>query len=486
MLLPRDDAAARLAAIVASADDAIISKDLDGTITSWNGAAERMFGFSADEAVGRSIHIIIPDDRRDEEDFLLARIKSGTGIDHFETIGTGKDGRRIEISLTISPIRDASGTVIGASRIARDISERRRMQRDAMRLAAIVESSTDAIIGKDLNGVIQTWNKGAERLFGYAADEAIGKPILMLIPEDRHDEETRVLSRIRAGQSERFDTIRRRKNGELIEISLTVSPIISASGQIVGASKIARDISDQRRLIRELEQANRAKDEFLAVLSHELRTPLNTVLGYTSILKAQALSTEQQDKALDVISRNADALTQLVNDVLDTSKIITGKIRLDLKLCDVGAITAEAVDAVRPTCMVKGLSLTTDIAEGQMVQGDPDRIRQILWNLLTNAVKFTPPDGRITVTVRPVEKAVRVAVQDSGVGLPADAIPFLFHRFWQADASGTREQGGLGLGLALARHFVELHGGRILASSEGPGKGATFEFYLPAAQLPSV
>ena len=372
------------------------------------------------------------------------------------------------------------GDVTGVPGIAGGTLDQAQLERDAFRLAAIVRWSDDAIVSKDLNGIIQTWNAGAERIFGYTAAEAIGRSILLIIPEDRHPEETEVLARIRAGQSiEHFETVRCRKDGTLIDISLTTSPILDPTGAIIGASKIARDITEQKRLQRSIEEASRAKDEFLAALSHELRTPLNTVLGYSTMLKERIVTDEQRAKALDIISRSAEVLTRLVNDVLDTSRIITGKTRLALQPCDVGALVAEAMDAARPAIDAKNLTLTSDVRRVPMVMADPDRLRQIFWNLMSNAVKFTPANGRITVTVEAMGSSIRVAVEDTGQGIPAEALPLVFHRFYQLDSSSSRTHGGLGLGLALARHFVELHGGQISATSPGVGQGSTFEVLLP-------
>ncbi|HWJ55921.1 MAG TPA: PAS domain S-box protein, partial [Vicinamibacterales bacterium] len=315
---PRPETEAWLAAIVASSDDAIASKDLNGIITSWNRSAEQMFGYTAAEAVGQSILLIIPEERRGEEDYIMSRIRSGQGIEHFETVRRRKDGRLIDISLTVSPIV-VDGVVVGASKIARDITAARRVEREAFRLAAIVSSSDDAIIGKDLNGYIQSWNRAAEKLFGYTAEEAIGRNITMLIPEDRLHEEAEVLARIRAGfPVEHFETVRRHKDGQLLSISLTVSPIRDAADRIIGASKIARDVTEQRRLQDQADEASRLKDEFLAVLSHELRTPLNTVLGYARMLRRddKRMNAEMHARALEALERNAETLTRLVNDVL--------------------------------------------------------------------------------------------------------------------------------------------------------------------------
>lgn len=245
-------AALLLSAVVESSDDAIISKDLNGIVTSWNKSAERMFGYTAEEAVGQSIAtLLIPPDRQEEEPDILARLRRGERVDHFETIRRRKDGTLLDISLTISPVRDGAGTIIGASKIARDITHIKRAERAHRLLSAIVDSSDDAIISKDLNGVITSWNKSAERLFGYTAEEAIGKSVAsLLIPPDRQEEEPDILARLRRGERvDHFETIRRRKDGTLLDISLTISPVKDGAGNVVGASKIARDISERKRMV---------------------------------------------------------------------------------------------------------------------------------------------------------------------------------------------------------------------------------------------
>ncbi|OFW05397.1 MAG: hypothetical protein A3H96_07905 [Acidobacteria bacterium RIFCSPLOWO2_02_FULL_67_36] len=351
----------------------------------------------------------------------------------------------------------------------------------AERLAAIVSSSDDAIISKDLNGVIQSWNRGAERIFGYTADEAVGKSITIIIPEERLDEEKEVLRRIRAGQMvDHFETVRRAKDGHSVDISLTVSPIRDDEGRIIGASKIARDITEARRLRQEAEEADRLKDEFLATLSHELRTPLNAVVGYTNMLRSGVIPESQRDKALDVIQRNIDSLTQLVNDLLDVSTIVSGKVRLRLQPCELRTVVEEAIEVIMPAAEAKGVAIAPNLGSNDPVSGDHDRLRQVLWNLLTNAVKFTPPGGHVYVGLERAGRLVRVVVRDTGVGLAPESLPYLFQRFWQAETGKMRAFGGLGLGLALSRHFVELHGGRISARSEGLGKGAEFTVELPA------
>jgi PAS domain S-box-containing protein len=346
-------------------------------------------------------------------------------------------------------------------------------------LAAIVASSDDAIISKDLDGIIQTWNRGAERIFGYTASEAIGKSIAIIIPADRLHEEKTVLARVRAGQTvDHFETVRRRKDGTAVHISLTVSPIHVGS-EIIGASKIARDVSEQFRLREEAEEASRLKDEFLATLSHELRTPLNTVIGYSSMLEKGLMGEAQRNRAVQIIHRNAQALAQLVGDMLDTSRIISGKIRLDVHPVDVSLLVGEAVENIRPSAEAKGIALDAAVPAAISLHGDRDRLRQVMWNLLSNAVKFTPTRGEIQVRLSAEPESVRVAVRDTGIGVAPEALPYIFQRFFQAESGQSREHGGLGLGLALSRSFVELHGGRIGASSAGLGRGTEVWIELP-------
>jgi len=469
-----------LAAVVESSDDAIITQSLAGIIETWNRAAERMFGYSAGEAVGRPVSMLVPPERIDEEEGAVERIRRGDPVKHFETEGVGKNGRRVPVSVTISPVLTPTGEIYGISRIARDLTERRTLERNVFHLAAIVDSAEDAIASKDINGIVQTWNKAAERMFGYSAAEMTGHSIRTIIPRERWHEEDEVLARIRSGRSiDHFETVRQRKDGSLIEISLSVSPIKTSTGAIIGASKIARDITAQRQLARDAEEANRVKDEFLAMLSHELRTPLNAVLGYTRMLRDGHLGPDRRDRAIETIERNANLLGQLVADVLDVSSIVTGKVRLNMASCDLNALVHAATDVVRPSADAKGIELRVDAPETPVrATCDGERIQQVFWNLLSNAVKFTP-SGLISIALTNSGGRAKVTVTDTGVGISANSLPFIFQRFWQGETAAHRGTGGLGLGLALVRHFVELHGGTIQASSEGEGKGATFVVTLP-------
>ena len=476
-----DPATLRLAAVVASSEDAIITENLDGTIESWNRSAERLFGYSAAEVIGHPIEVIVPPELRVTGDNTSFRAQRGEGESHFETVGLTRDGRRVPISVSLSTVVTLDGDLIGTSRIVRDMTHQRTLEREALQLAAIVNSSEDAIASKDLNGVVQTWNRAAERMFGYTADEIVGRPIRMIIPADRQSEEDQVLGTIRAGRAvEHFETIRQRKDGSLIEISLTVSPVRASDGTVIGASKIARDISEQRRLARRAEEAGRAKDEFLAMLSHELRTPLNAVIGYTRMLRDGLYAEERREQVIEIIERNARMLAQLVSDVLDVSTIVTGKVRLDLKECDLTTSLRAGVDIVRPSAEAKGVVVRLTVPDDPVfAHCDADRLQQVFWNILSNAVKFTPRGGSVDVMLAVETHSLVITVADTGIGIRPESLPYLFQRFWQAEHVHTRYSGGLGLGLALARHFVELHGGTIAAASEGDGRGSTFTVTLP-------
>jgi PAS domain S-box-containing protein len=474
-------AAALLAALIRSSDDAIVSMTADGTITTWNPAAERLFGFTPAEALGQSIRIISDAAKGEEQDSVLAQVRAGRAVEHFDTSLRSRDGGTVAVSLTVSPVHNVKGELTGISMIARDITDRRLSEREALRLAAIVSSSEDAIVSKDLNGIIQTWNRAAERMFGYTAEEAIGRSITIIIPRERLEEETTVLTRVRAGLSmEHFETVRVRKDGTPIDISLSVSPIRMPSGEIIGASKIARDITEQKRVARQAERADQLKDEFLATLSHELRTPLNAILGYSRMLRSGALEPARRERAIEIVERNASALSQLVSDVLDVSKIVAGKIRLDVQSVDLPSIVDAAIDSVRPAFDAKGVRLERIVdPHAGPVMGDPERLQQVFWNLLINAVKFTPRGGRTQVRLARVNSWVEFVVSDTGVGIPPEFLPHLFERFTQADGRSTREYSGLGLGLALVKHFAELHGGGVEAASDGTDTGATFRVRLP-------
>lgn len=393
-----------------------------------------------------------------------------------------------------------------AQRLGAYADERARTRRaleraevDALRFSAIVESSNDAIVGKDLNGIVTSWNRAAEKLFGYTAGEMIGQSIVKVFPVETTHEELEILRRVRRGERvEIFDALRRHKDGSLFHVSLSISPILDATGRVVGVSKIARDITERKRteaereaLLQseraartEAEHAARVRDEFIAVVSHELRTPLNGILGWAHYLKHAKVDASTLGEGIAAIERGARAQAQLVEDLLDMNRITTGRLALDLKPVDLRHVVESAIATVRPAADGKRIRLTTSFdANVGIVVGDPDRLQQVVWNLLSNAVKFTPLDGSVDVALRRGNGHVEVEVSDTGEGIEPDFLPHVFERFRQADSSMTRSHGGMGLGLSIAQQLAELHGGTIAAASEGRGRGAVFTLRLPAAGI---
>ncbi|HZZ93928.1 MAG TPA: PAS domain-containing sensor histidine kinase [Usitatibacter sp.] len=468
-----------LAAVVQSSDDAIVSKDLRGIVMSWNPAAERMFGWKSEEMIGRSILTIIPPELRHEEDTILGNVRAGRRMEHYETVRVAKDGQRVHVSLTVSPLRDGTGRVVGASKVARDVTQQRESDRARGMLAAIVESSHDAIVSKNLSGMVTSWNRGAERVFGYTAEEMVGSSILRLIPPELQAEEYGILARIRAGERvEHFDTVRVAKGGRRIDVSITVSPVRDAGGNVVGASKIARDVT-------EIREAQRRKDEFLAILAHELRNPLAPVRYAIAMLRQEGVSAEQRQRSEAILERQADHMARLLDDLLDVSRIATGKVDLKKARVELRPLVQNAVDAVRVVMDEKRHRLEVRLADVPMwLDADPVRISQILVNLLTNAAKYTDPGGWIQlITAREEDEAV-IRVKDNGMGFAPEMKGRLFTLFTQLEPVLNRSAGGLGIGLALVREFVQRHGGTVEAHSEGQGKGSEFTVRLPCAAAP--
>ena len=679
-----------LTALIESADDAVISKTLNGIITSWNMGAQRIFGYTADEVIGKSITILIPENHREEEPAILSRLRAGERIEHYETVRVRKDGTLIDISLTVSPIKGPNGQIIGASKIARDVSEQRQARRaldeasERLRLALeaarlgdwswdkrtdkVTLSETAACIFGIPPGPSMTWTEMRDLLheddrerarvavdqalanrseydieyrvkrpnhpevWVYAKGRAIhgpGQSVLGMlgfvqdISVRKANEETlreqtetlRTLNEIgktisaelnlhntvqavtdaateltgaqfgsffynvlndegasymlftlagapreafarlpmprptdlfgptfrgegvvriddvkvdpRYGKSSPYYGL---PDGYLPVTSYLAVPVISRSGEVLGglffghperamfterdeiivsglasqaavamdnarlyeAAKKARAEAEQaatenERLYRQAEESSRLKEEFLATISHELRTPLSAILGWTRMLRLGQLSPEDSTKALDTIERNARAQAQLVDDLLDVSRIITGKLRMDVRPADPESFIDAAVEAVRPAADAKGVRIQKVIDTGPIsIPGDPVRLQQVVWNLLSNAIKFTPRGGRVQIRSERVNSHLEIVVSDTGQGIPPEFLPHVFDRFRQADQKTSRHHGGMGLGLAIVRHLVELHGGTVSAKSEGEGKGATFTVMLPISPVYQV
>jgi PAS domain S-box-containing protein len=366
-------------------------------------------------------------------------------------------------------------------------TERLRQAED--RLKVLVESVHDyAICILDTRGEVATWNAGAERVFGYSADEIIGThfgcfydpaDVRANLPADH------LRAAIADGRYE-CDCVRVRSGGTPFHAFVALTTLNGADGRLRGFSLVVRDITERRHLednlrrhAEDLAAANRTKEDFLATLSHELRTPLNAMLGWTRLVRMGKLNPAAMAHALETIERNAHVQEQLISDILDVSRIVTGKLRVDLRPLDLAPILDAAIDALRPAAAAKGVHCSTTIGTGGRVLGDPDRLQQVVWNLLSNAIKFTPSGGRVLVALARAGAFAVISVTDTGEGIAPSLLPFVFDRFTQGDSSVTRPHGGLGLGLSIVRHIVELHGGRVTAQSDGPGCGAMFSVTLP-------
>lgn len=554
---------ARLAAVVDSSDDAIISKTLDGIITTWNAGAERIFGYTAAEVIGKPVTILFPPELQNEEPGILAKLRRGERIEHYETVRVRKDGTRLDISLTVSPVKDSSGRIIGGSKIARDITDRKRAEQvmnEQSRLLGLLHETGKIIASQlELEQLVQSITDVATKLtaaefgsFFYNVVNEKGESYMLytLSGAKREDFEgfqlprnTPVFNPTFTGEGMvRSDDITKdprygkvsphhgMPKGHLPVRSYLAAPVVSRSGRVIGGlffghsqagvfteqsekllegvaaqASVAIDnarlyetalrASEERKALLEAEKAARAeaervnllKDQFLATLSHELRTPLNSIVGWSQLLRTQPASEADVQEGLAVIERSGRVQAQLVSDLLDMSRIISGKMTFEVQRVDLQDVVKAAVAAIRQSAEAKNIrvQLLLDPSVGA-VRGDPARLQQCLWNLLMNAIKFTPKGGRVQVSVAKVNSHVELSVSDTGQGIAPSFLPHLFERFRQADASTTRKHGGLGLGLSIVKNLVELHGGTVRASSPGEGKGATFYIDLPimAAELP--
>ncbi len=365
-------------------------------------------------------------------------------------------------------------------------AERLRQAEDRLRL--LLDSVHDyAICMLSPTGEITSWNAGAERLFAYSAEDIIGRSVACFYTEAEREQGVPAEHLREARERGRCEgeSVRVRRGGLPFDAHVVLTPLLT-DGELRGYSLVVRNITERKRLeddlrrrAEDLAAANRAKEDFLATLSHELRTPLNAMLGWTRLLRMGKLQGEAAERALETIERNARAQEQLIADILDVSRIVTGKMRLELVPCELAPVVDAALDAVRPAADAKGVHLASDIAWSGTVLGDSDRLQQVLWNLLVNGIKFTPPGGAVSLAVSRAGPTATMTVTDSGDGISEELLPFIFDRFRQGDSSVTRPHGGLGLGLSIVRHIVELHGGKVQAWSAGKGKGATFSVYLP-------
>jgi PAS domain S-box-containing protein len=520
------DAERWLAAIVESSDDAILGESLSGVITSWNAGATRIFGYSSEEAIGKPVRWFAWPGEEDRIEELLGRLRLGERVEHFETIRKHKTGRKVIVSLSLSPIRDAQGTIIGIAKIARDITERKeakealadselrlRMMSEQeaharadvlaeRRFRELIEHAPDAILQIDTTGKIIVANNTAVSMFGYTQEELLGSSVDRLVPEASraaHPGHRKAFAAagVTRPMGQGLDLRARRKDGTEVPVEISLSPVKTDQGIYTTAA--IRDVTERKRIeaqvrllekgyLQELEarkeeaeRLNRLKSEFLASMSHELRTPLHTIIGFSELLaeESEGPLNEEQRRFLGHIHRDSEHLLALINDVLDFSRIEAGGLNLQAEVLPLGDAISEAVNAIRPRAEAKGISMLTDSDGNIQVSADQLRLRQILYNLLSNAVKFTPAGGTISVSVAsvPAEQSVRITVSDTGIGIADEERVHIFDKFYQVGVTtgGVRE--GTGLGLAICKQLVEMHGGRIWVESQ-PGQGSHFHFAL--------
>ena len=489
---------ARFRGLVGNIPGAVFRCDIDSdwTMEFLSDAIEELVGYPSSDFIDNRVRtfasVVHPDDRERLETDVASSVKDGRPYT--------TDYRVIHRDGTVRYAIERGQAVTAADGRVRldgaifDVTDRRLGELERLKLAAIVESSDDAITSADLDGIVTSWNKGAEQMFGYTAEEMIGQSGSVLVPEgETTDSSERIAAVVEFGEG-RFEVTRRRKDGTLIDIAVTMSAVRNRAGEVVGVASIAQDITDRRRLEQEREEFTRElevrnerlleldhlKDEFVALVSHELRTPLTSIRGYLElVLDGEAGEvTDEQRQFLGVVERNANRLLDLVGDLLFLAQIEAGKLSLEFGAVDLAAVAAESVETARPLAEEKEITLTLATSPLPLLAGDRARLAQLLDNLVSNAVKFTPQGGRVDVRASSSRENAILEVRDTGMGIPADEQEHVFERFFRTSRATEQAIQGTGLGLAISNAIVHAHGGRItLASNEG--EGATFRVTIP-------
>ncbi len=467
-----------LASIVDSCEDAIISKDLDGIITSWNPAASRIFGYAANEMIGTPILRLIPESLHFEEAEILRSIRAGQRIEHYETKRLKSNGDIVDVSLTISPVRDNTGRVIGSSKIAHDISQRRHDDEALFRLAAIVESSDDAIVSKTLEGIITTWNNAANRMFGYTAAEIVGQSILRIIPEELHPEEDEILRKLRAGERiDHYETRRVKKNGDMIEVSLTISPVKDNTGRVIGTSKIAHDISTRKQMERLLIQSEKlaATGRMAATIAHEINNPLESVLNLIFLARQSSPASSKARQYLQTAEQEIERVSHIARQTLgyyrDTGKPIEVRPH---------ELIQEVLSVYQTKLRERAISIECQFDQCPSITARKGELIQIFSNIIANSIDAMPNGGLLQIMVKERENAenseVEISFRDAGTGIEKEHLDRVFEPFFT-----TKGDLGNGIGLWVVKQLVEHHGGRIeMASTTDAGNsGTTVHIFLP-------
>ncbi|HZM92340.1 MAG TPA: PAS domain S-box protein [Vicinamibacterales bacterium] len=453
----------------------------EGVIQRANQAQLDLLGYTRDEYVGRHVSRFHVD--RDVIDDVLARLFRGDSLKRYPARMRCKNGSIKKVLIDSNSLWEKDRFVHSRCFMF-DVTEQRREEETRSLLAAIVAASDDAIVSKTLEGIILSWNEGAHRLFGYSPAEAVGRSGDLIIPSELRQQEREILERIRQGDRvDHFETVRVAKDGRRLNVSLTISPVRDDSGRVIGASKVARDISDRKQVEAALRDADRRKDEFLATLAHELRNPLAPIRHSLEILLRSEGDPRLFRHATDILGRQLAHMIRLVDDLLDVSRITRDKLQLRKTRVDLASIIRHAVEASRPLAERDQQTIEVVLPDQPVyLDADPVRLTQVFSNLFNNACQYTEPGGRIWLTAEQQNREVVLVVRDSGIGMPADQLDGIFEMFAQVDDDSERPRRGLGIGLTLVRRLVQLHGGTVTARSEGRGLGSEFEVRLPVLE----
>jgi PAS domain S-box-containing protein len=455
----------RLAAVVRSSPDAILTKDLNGTITSWNQGAERIYGYTAAETIGRPVAMLMDSDHKAENERILERIRRGEALEHFETVRVRKDGRALDVSISVSPVRDANGEIVGAATVARDITERRRAEQ---RFRSLLESAPDAVVVVGADGCIALVNRQTEELFGYAREELMGRPPGMLIPERLRAPSGGYFSA--AGSAFEMDGLR--ADGSEFPIDVTLSPLNTDEGAMVYIA--IRAITDRRLMEDELRRSNHDLEQFAYVASHDLSEPLRVISGFVELLSRRYGSQldEEGERFIDFIVSGVERMQTLIDDLLAYSR--AGRATLDPREIDVAALVGDLLRALRPELEARGV----DIQLGALpfVKAEKSLLRQVFQNLISNAVKFSDTEApAVRISSERVPGAWRFEVSDNGPGVEPRYRERIFEMFQRLHG---RDVPGSGIGLAIVKRLVERHGGHVWVSDASP-RGAMFNFTIP-------